>query len=156
MGSVPLLLSWSLPRLPGIPPLSSPALTTSIVSPGLSPTSPASPPQVLLSMHPAARHHDSTQQGTSNTHPLPCHTCYFTWRSHCSRFGFWYLLRCHASALCHLNCFVFFSCSLLLALRSQHMHYNMFVICRDRVKKLDWDHGVNQTRMQVCNSCSCR
>ena len=29
------------------------------------------------------------------------------------------------------------------------MHYNMFVICRDGVKKLDWDHGVNQMRMKL-------
>ena len=24
------------------------------------------------------------------------------------------------------------------------MHYNMFVVCGDGVKKLDWGHGINQ------------
>ncbi|XBI31200.1 hypothetical protein VPH35_054800 [Triticum aestivum] len=148
---VSLLLSWSLPCLPGIPPLTSPTLTTSATSPRPRPhitsISASSTPAAL---HPTARRHDCIQQGTSNTHPPPCHTCYFTRRGHCSRIGFWHLLCCRASVLCGRNLnFVCFGCSSILALRSQHIHYNMFVICRDGVKKLDWDHGVNQMRMKL-------
>uniref|UniRef100_A0A8R7VAK2 Uncharacterized protein n=1 Tax=Triticum urartu TaxID=4572 RepID=A0A8R7VAK2_TRIUA len=72
--------------------------------------------------------------------------CYFTQKGHCSRFEFWHQLCCRfiSSLLGEPQLFLCFGCSSILALRSQHMHYNMFVICRDGVKKLDWGHGINQ------------
>uniref|UniRef100_A0A453EJW6 Uncharacterized protein n=1 Tax=Aegilops tauschii subsp. strangulata TaxID=200361 RepID=A0A453EJW6_AEGTS len=54
------------------------------------------------------------------------------------------LLSCFSSLLEEPQLFLCFGCSSILALSSQHMHYNMFVVCGDGVKKLDWGHGINQ------------
>ena len=96
--------------LPGIPPLTSPALTSSAAPPrprlhitGISNS-------VLLPLHPAARRHDRIRQGSSNTHPLPHATHAILLGkaiAHVLDFGT-ALLSCFASVLCwrNFNCFV--------------------------------------------------